>query len=116
MSVTHGVVGRHQCEVCTKYFHIFDEYKKCARGHTGEKPYKCEVEGCVKGFSNTSNRASHLLSHGANNSVSCAQCSDTFRSTLHLKRHIVNLHEGKRKVPCQECGKVLPHLLSKKSF
>ena len=107
MSVTHGVVGRHQCEVCKKYFHILDEYKKCVRSHTGEKPYKCEVEGCGKGFSNTSGRASHLLSHGEENSVSCSQCSDTFRSTRHLKQHIANLHEGKGKVPCPDCGKVI---------
>ncbi|PAA71459.1 hypothetical protein BOX15_Mlig021779g1 [Macrostomum lignano] len=44
---------------CHKAYSRLENMKTHQRSHTGEKPYPCEVPGCGKAFSNASDRAKH---------------------------------------------------------
>jgi uncharacterized Zn-finger protein len=50
---------RTVCPVCNKLFLRQSELDIHYRSHTGEKPFKCTIEGCTKRFSVNSNRRRH---------------------------------------------------------
>lgn len=88
----HNDVKSYKCEVCGKMFRGPGNLRLHRRVHTGEKPYKCAIEGCEK----------------------------TYMYEIDLKRHKFSAHGiWTKKHPCQVCGKVYPenkllkkHLLS----
>ncbi|KAK4170418.1 C2H2 zinc finger protein encoded by the fle1 protein [Cladorrhinum sp. PSN259] len=54
---------RHKCKVCDKRFTRPSSLQTHMYSHTGEKPYKCEVEGCGRHFSVVSNLRRHSKVH-----------------------------------------------------
>ena len=52
-------VSPFQFENCLKAYSRLENLKTHLRSHTGEKPYTCEFPGCMKAFSNASDRAKH---------------------------------------------------------
>ena len=77
-SVVHDLVGRHQCKVCDKYFHITADYKNHVRSDMGERTYKCSAEDCDKTFVTASNRTHHEAVHNLEKKSICIQCSKSY--------------------------------------
>ncbi|KAK4230978.1 C2H2 zinc finger protein encoded by the fle1 protein [Podospora fimiseda] len=59
----HGNTKRHKCKVCDKRFTRPSSLQTHMYSHTGEKPYRCEVEGCGRHFSVVSNLRRHSKVH-----------------------------------------------------
>lgn len=61
------------------------------RLHTGEKPYKCDWNGCDWRFTRSDELTRHSRKHSGDRPFKCPLCSRSFaRSdhlTLHIKRH-----------------------------
>lgn len=54
---------KHKCKVCDKRFTRPSSLQTHMYSHTGEKPFKCEVEGCGRNFSVVSNLRRHRKVH-----------------------------------------------------
>ncbi|CAG8573490.1 10962_t:CDS:1, partial [Acaulospora colombiana] len=50
---------RYKCEICQKRFTRPSSLTTHSYTHTGEKPFKCQVEGCGRPFSVMSNLRRH---------------------------------------------------------
>ena len=59
MPMTRPNFSLFQFESCLKAYSRLENLKTHLRSHTGEKPYTCEFPGCMKAFSNASDRAKH---------------------------------------------------------
>ncbi|KAI9489717.1 hypothetical protein BDB00DRAFT_726141, partial [Zychaea mexicana] len=54
---------RYKCTVCVKRFTRPSSLATHMHSHTGEKPYKCQIEGCGRRFSVVSNLRRHAKIH-----------------------------------------------------
>ncbi|CDH52705.1 predicted protein [Lichtheimia corymbifera JMRC:FSU:9682] len=65
MSSDHHQSGkkRHQCSVCQKKFGRPSALLTHMYTHTGERPFKCHVQGCGRDFTVQSNLRRHLKVH-----------------------------------------------------
>lgn len=59
---------KHICNVCGKRFTRPSSLQTHAYSHTGEKPFRCDFEGCGRHFSVVSNLRRHKKIHGVYNS------------------------------------------------
>lgn len=59
---------KHICNVCGKRFTRPSSLQTHAYSHTGEKPFRCDFEGCGRNFSVVSNLRRHKKIHGVYNS------------------------------------------------
>ena len=59
--------------------------------HTGERPYKCEFEGCGKSFFDSQVLKNHERIHLDLKEFQCSLCPKAFRQSyalvIHMKRH-----------------------------
>ena len=55
----------YKCTIqgCARRFSRIENMRLHVRTHTGEKPYACGYEGCPKRFNNSSDRAKHVKTH-----------------------------------------------------
>lgn len=55
---------KHVCEICGKRFTRPSSLQTHSYSHTGEKPFKCDYDGCGRNFSVVSNLRRHKKIHG----------------------------------------------------
>ena len=80
---------------------IFDQIETCVfyqvheRAHTGEKPFKCRVEGCDKAFATGYGLKSHTRTHTGEKPYKCSHdgCGKAFKTSGDLQKH-VRTHTG----------------------
>ena len=72
------------------------------RTHTGEKPYKCQEEGCGKGFTCSKQLKVHSRTHTGEKPYHCDICFRDFGYNHVLKLHKVQ-HYGSKCYKCTIC-------------
>jgi len=65
------------------------------RAHTGEKPFKCRVDGCDKAFATGYGLKSHTRTHTGEKPYKCPneECGKAFKTSGDLQKH-VRTHTG----------------------
>jgi len=59
---------------------------------TGERPYVCEVPGCMKRFTEYSSLYKHNIVHTHQKPYTCQLCLKTYRQTSTLAMHKRTVH------------------------
>ena len=63
IEIQHLNIKRFQCKYCLKKFGRISTLKSHIKTHTGEKNYKCHIEGCNKFFAEKGNMEIHYKRH-----------------------------------------------------
>ena len=72
------------------------------RTHSGEKPFACTHDGCVKTFASSGNRTTHERTHTGERPHPCATCIKAFRTSSDLAVHVMRHHTDKNSVAYKE--------------
>ncbi len=54
----------------------------------GEKPFKCEYEGCDRRFANSSDRKKHMHVHTSDKPYLCKLCDKSYTHPSSLRKHM----------------------------
>jgi len=74
--------------------------------HTGEKPYKCKYEGCLKSFKAQGHLKNHTKKHLEPKVFFCKFCQENFLNKILLKNHYLNVYSKRIKIaPRTKLGK-----------
>ena len=63
IEILHNKIKKYICKFCNKQFGRISTLKAHNRTHTGEKNYKCKIEGCEKYFAEKGNMEIHYRRH-----------------------------------------------------
>jgi len=102
---------QHPCRFCGKMFTTRSILRVHERGHTGEKPFACDL--CEFRATSVKRVTAHKKRQHENrpkNEV-CEICGKGFLLRYQLKEHL-NTHADVKTHPCQLCGKVLKNFNS----
>lgn len=92
-----------ECRFCREMFDDFPLLRDhLATFHSNGREHVCPI--CFKSFPTVSNRNSHIQSHNAADSVTCAECNQGFKSVLYLKKHQKAIHTKVENI-CSICDK-----------
>lgn len=100
------------CEVCGKIFEQPTMKKRhLSQVHEGEKPFKCDQEGCDRSFTSKAGLERHLNDHTGEFPFLCPECPKKFKSSTELNQHGVRHMDpeelgSNRKCPHEGCEKV----------
>jgi uncharacterized Zn-finger protein len=78
---TNQASKRYRCNICGKGFSRPSSLTTHTYSHTGEKPFKCTVEGCGRQFSVVSNLRRHGKVHANQNNASSSASSSSSSSS-----------------------------------
>jgi KRAB domain-containing zinc finger protein len=73
------------------------------RVHTGEKPYACQEEGCMKSYRLKSRLNTHIKLSHVETKLICQVCGKAFITARQLNEH-TNLHTGEKPHKCHKCS------------
>jgi len=99
------VTKRFKCNSCPYQTSIHGSIVKHKRTHTGDKPYKCDFEGCESKFSESSNLTNHKRTHTGEKPYKCdfEGCESKFSGSSSLVRH-KRKHIGTKPFHCNFPG------------
>ena len=116
--------GKYKCKKCGKVFAHKKGYKAHVLKHPNDSRFSIFCEICGKGFSQTSNRNTHMkLVHSHERNFVCNICGARWKRPYDLRDHIRRVHEGikpkaskplmgKKRYPCPVCGGMFTELSS----
>lgn len=84
----------HKCNVCSKRFARKAQAKQHMRTHTGEKPYKCDIDGCNRAYGYQIDLQRHKFgAHGIyHKKFPCSICERIYPENKLLRRHMGLAH------------------------
>ena len=89
---------------CKLICHDAGKLRKHYIGHTGGKPYKCDV--CSRGFDLEYNMKIHRRIHSGDRAFKCSVCSKSFSQKTFLNLHM-NIHS----IPGKKAGSVCRNMV-----
>ncbi|CRL04767.1 CLUMA_CG017827, isoform A [Clunio marinus] len=90
----HEGIKPYECEACPMKFNSSEHLKRHFRTHTGEKPYKCDIEGCDRAYAQSNDLLKHKKIHIGVLVYKCTICTDAFRLQSQLRDHYKIHYKG----------------------